>query len=456
MEPGAWSVKSLAIAAFVFMAVSTWWSSAVLAETSIETDTNVKPGDAGKTFAEKFSMDFRALTYGILQEPTYSTQNPGNTFLRMPRYLGDLELRPDLRFNPEPLELMVKPRMRLEYSAWTGAGMREDGSNWDDDWYVNEWLARLKMRENLFVSYGRENLQWGPSFLFSPSNPFFPDNGRRNPYLEVPGSDFARVVWIPEASWTVSLIANTEEGRNKPVGPDPFEKTYAAKIDYTGRESYASLVLSHKERVGNTLGILGGWTVSDAVLLYAEGAVTEGSRALYPDADRSSFGASMQQIYKDSTVLKPVILFGGSYTFESMGTLTAEYAYNGRGYSDTQADRYYALRRKAANTLAAGGRMSGLAQMTLGQTAATGLKFLRRNYAMLQYTQNNIGNVFDLTLRWTQNLDDGSCQFTTLVTYSLGNHMELFSVGTIDGGGKNTEFGSMLDYQWMVGVKYTF
>jgi hypothetical protein len=33
--------------------------------------------------------------------------------------------------------------------------------------------ARLRLTECLFVSYGRENLQWGPSALFSPSNPFF-------------------------------------------------------------------------------------------------------------------------------------------------------------------------------------------------------------------------------------------------------------------------------------------
>ncbi|MCX5812409.1 MAG: hypothetical protein NT178_07675 [Proteobacteria bacterium] len=419
-------------------------------------DTDAEPVKTGKTFAEQFAMEFRVLTYGILQEPSYSTQNPGNNFLRMPRYLGDMELRPDLRFNRDSLELMVKPRMRLEYSAWTGAGMREQGSNWDDDWYINEWLARVKVRENLFVSYGRENLQWGPSFLFSPSNPFFPDNGRRNPYLEVPGSDFARLVWIPGSSWTFSLIANTEEGRSKPIGPDPFEKIYAAKIDYTGRENYASLILSHKERTGNTMGFMGGWTLTDAVLFYAEGAIIEGSRSLYPERERSFFGSSMQQIYKDSNTLKPVILIGGSYTFESKGTLTLEYAYNGQGYNDAQADRYYALRRSAANVLASGNMMTGLSQMTLGQTANTGLKFLRRNYLLFQYLQNNIKNVIDLTLRWTQNLDDASCQFTTLVTYYLGNHMELFSVGTISGGGKNTEFGSTINYQLMTGIKYTF
>ena len=86
------------------------------------------------------------------------------------------------------------------------------------------------------------------------------------------------------------------------------------------------------------------------------------------------------------THLKPVVLVGGSYTFETKGTLTMEYAYNGQGYNDAQADRYYSLRRRAANAFASGGRMSGLAQRTLGQTAGTGLRFLRRNYALLQYT----------------------------------------------------------------------
>jgi hypothetical protein len=96
-----------------------------------------------------------------------------------------------------------------------------------------------------------------------------------------------------------------------------------------------------------------------------------------------------------------------------------------------------------------------LGLMTLGQTINPGLRFLRKNYVMLQYTQNNIQNKIDLTLRWTQNLDDGSGQFLTLVSYSLGNHLELFSSGMVSAGGENTEFGSILNYQLMFGLKYT-
>ena len=421
-----------------------------------------------KKLAEHFSFDLRILASGIIQEPADSSQNPGNNFLQIPHYLADLEIRPDLRLNIDPLELSIKPRMRLDYSVWR-EGLRKGKTEWNVDWFINEWLARWKVFQNLFLSYGRENLQWGPSFLFSPSNPFFQDNGRRNPYLEVPGMDFGRLVWIPASSWTLSFIANTDEGQNKTHGLDPFEKiffspngltpferTYALKADYTGRENYGSVILSYKEGSKISLGFFGGWTISDAVVLYGEGVMTQGADALYPRRDSSPLGASMQQFHKNDSTIKPVLLIGGSYTFSGSGTLYLEYTYNSPGYSDSEADNYYSLRRRAAGAISSGGLVSALGVETLGQTAITGLRFLRKNYAMLQYTQNNIKNKIDLTLRWTQNLNDGSGQFTTVVAYSLGNHLELFSVGTVMAGGENTEFGSILDYQWMIGLKYTF
>jgi hypothetical protein len=267
--------------------------------------------------------------------------------------------------------------------------------------------------------------------------------------------DFGRVVWIPGSFWTISCIANTDEGRNEITGPIPFERTYAIKVDYTGRENYASAILSYREGSKISVGFFGGWTVSDAILLYGEGVIRQGSEALYPQIDSSPFGASMQALHHDSHAIKPVLLIGGSYTFATNGILTLEYTYYSPGYSNSEVDTYYSLRRKAANAIGLGGMISGLAQMTLGQTASTGLRFLRKNYAMLQYTQTNIKNKIDLTARWIQNLDDGSGQGTGLVTYYLGNHMEVFSVGTVMEGRKDSEFGSLMDYQWMIGLKYT-
>ncbi|HUJ70039.1 MAG TPA: hypothetical protein VLW86_10985 [Syntrophorhabdales bacterium] len=441
---------------------------AVMAITAAGVEAEESPTPAagpGSFLAEHFSYDLRVLSFGVLQQPTSSTQNPSNNFLQLQRYVGDGELRPDLRLSLGNLDLSAKPRARLDYNAWED-GTRKGDSDWDHDFFVNEWLARLKLRENLFVSYGRENLQWGPSYLFSPSNPFFQDNGRRNTFLEVPGEDFGRLVWIPAASCSFSFIANTDPGLNKTTGPGaflsstpppPFERTYTVKADYTGREAYASLILSRRQDAENVLGFFGGWTATDAILLYGEGAFTQGSTGLYPVEERfSPLGASMETVHKDDSAIDPTILLGASYTFESKGILSLEYAYYGPGYGEHDAETYYDLRRRAAQSLALQGPIAGLSMETLGQTAQTDLRFLRKNYAMLQYTQTNIRNDIDLTFRWTQNLDDGSGQFFALASYSLGKHVELFSAAAFMAGGKNTEFGSVLDYQVMLGLEYTF
>ncbi len=443
------------LSVIIFLLIAGWGSWPHVAGADDSGDT--KPSIIQK-FNEGFSADWRIMTYGIVQEPTNSSQNPDNNFLQLPHYTANVELRPDLRLNLEPLEFSAKPRARLEFDIWQ-EGSRSGDTQWKSDVYVNEWLVRLKARENLFVSYGRENLQWGPSFLFSPSNPFFQDNGRSNPFLEIPGMDFARVVWIPYGSWTASFIVNTDEGRNMLGGPDPFEKTYALKADYTGRENYASIILSQKD-YKKTLGFFGGWTISDSVLLYGEGSLAQGSNALYPQKDMSSpLGASMQKIHEDDPDLKPIILVGSSYTLEASGTFSLEYAYNAPGYNSDEAEMYYTLRRNGATAFNMGGMPGALGLMTLGQTINPGLRFLRKNYAMLQYTQTNIKNKLEIFMRWTQNLDDGSCQASAYMTYSLGNHFELFSLGVVSGGDRDTEFGgslmNLLNYYVMVGIKYT-
>lgn len=406
-----------------------------------------------RKLTDGFAADLRFISYGIIQEPANSTQNPDNNFLRLPHYTADLELRPDLRLNIDLLELSLKPRAKMDFSIWQEGANRGD-TKWDSDLYVNEWLARGKARENLFISYGRENLQWGPSFLFSPSNPFFPDNGRSNPFLEIPGMDFGRIIWIPYSVLTASFIVNTDEGRNTLSGPDPFARIYVLKIDYTGRENYASLIIAQKD-YKKSLGFFGGWTVSDALLLYGEGVINEGSRALYPQKDASPLGLSMQQTHQDDSAIVPVVLIGSSYTPAASGTISLEYAYNGPGYNSDDADNYYALRRNGAQALNMGDGAQALGRITLGQTVNPGLRFLRKNYALLQYTQNNIKNKVDIFARLTQNLDDGSCQVSAYMTYFLGDHVELFSLGVAGAGGTNTEFGSLVNYQLMVGIKFT-
>ena len=404
--------------------------------------------------AEGFDYSVRFLTSGMYQDVEESTQNPNNDFLDLPRYIAKLDIRPDFSLNFRRLELSAKPRMSLEYKAWKD-GTREGDRDWEDDWFINEWLARIRLTESLFASYGRENLQWGPSFLFSPSNPFFMDNGRSNPKEEVPGLDFARLVWLSGKSWTVSLIANLGEGRQE-FEIQEFEKVYAMKLDYTGKDSYASIILSHQEKDRTRLGGFAGKTVSDAFLLYTEGVLSKGSNALYPVETNNPFGASMEPVEDEDSSIEGSILVGGSYTLEIGPTLTLEYLYNGFGYNDSEASLYYQLRQNASNAYTSTGPLADLSVFTLGRTADPGLRFLRRNYIMLQYQHSEIMDVLSLTFRWTRNLDDNCGQIIMIAEYLLGDHIQLFSIGSINGGSRDTEFRALYNCQWMIGLEYTF
>jgi len=408
---------------------------------------------------ERVECNIKALTYGNFLAPADSTQNPGNNFLSIPRYQINLELRPDISMYFDPLYFSFKPRANLEYNVWKEGG-REGDREWDDDWYMNEWLARLQLTENLFVSYGRENLQWGPSYLLSPSNPFFISNGRNNPKKEIPGMDFARMVWLPNSKWSISLIANLKEGHNKEIirtfANRNFKKTYAIKTDYVGNESYGSIIVSHREGDKNRIGYYGGLTATDALLIYSEGNISKGTNKLYPYVNNHPFGISMNSKYYNNSELMSIILFGGSYTLEIGPTLTFEYIYNSYGYTGSDSVAYYDLRKRASKSLNSVGPLNRLAKKTLNETLNNGLRLLNRNYAMIQYSQNDIRDVLNLTFRWTQNLDDSSGQFISIVGLYFGDNLELFSIGNINSGDQRTEFGSILDYQWMIGLEYTF
>jgi hypothetical protein len=43
-----------------------------------------------------------------------------------------------------------------------------------------------------------------------------------------------------------------------------------------------------------------------------------------------------------------------------------------------------------------------------------------------------------------------------LASYMLGDHFQLFAVGTVNSGSNDSEFRSLLDNQWMVGLQYTY
>jgi hypothetical protein len=75
---------------------------------------------------------------------------------------------------------------------------------------------------------------------------------------------------------------------------------------------------------------------------------------------------------------------------------------------------------------------------------------------MLQYSDHEIWDVFGMTFRLLNGLDDRSSQLTGLFEYEVGENTQLYLVGTGFMGSRDSEFGSLLNYSLFGGVSYTF
>jgi len=403
--------------------------------------------------AQGWQQQLRLLAFATTLAPAEAERNPDNRIMQLARYSTALHLRPDFKFSLQPLTLSLQPRVELQgerRQEGPGAGQFQ----WSEEVFIHQGIGRLACTEALQLSYGRENLQWGPAALTSPSNPFFLDNGRANPKKEAATMDFARTVWMPGASSSLSLIANTGDGRSE-LADNGFSGAWAIKVDNNGARAYGSLILAAGPRGGRQIDGYYGRTLSEAWLVYAEGALLQDYGGWYPEPEAGPLGIAMLPP-GDKDSWDAVILWGGAYTLELGPTLSAEYLWYGPGYDRDQAEDFFALQARAARTLDPASPLTPLGYGALARTADRGLRFLRRNYLLLQYLQSDIAGVLNLTLRWTQNLDDNSGRLTGIGEWSLGDHLQLFAVATANRGASRTEFGSIFTYQVMLGLEYIF
>lgn len=381
-------------------------------------------GEERMSLADELASGFYSrvnlMAYTLVQETEDSTLNPDNA-AEIPRYQWVLNPRADLNLNFRNWEFALKPRAEAIWEKWED-GPRDGDDQDSSELFLTEGWVRYRPFDELTLSYGRENLQWGPSVILSLSNPFTRDNGRNNPRVEVPGLDYYRAIWIPNENWTLSTIYNYGPGRSDDVegymtgqpsvgtgrlSDEEFEKIYAVKLDYTGSSGYASIIHSYRESDQHQTGFFAGWNASDALLLYTEGNVKHEGKTGYQ--------------------------FGASYTLEIGPTVNVEYLRDNNGCDDEP--------------------MIGC--VLTGQFESRNVLH-RQSYAMVQVTDNTSIQDLEYNIRYLRNLDDESQRFTGILEYDLTNHVQAYFTGNIFTGGDDDEFGTLLRYSVFTGVSYTF
>ena len=425
---------------------------AVLAATPVAAPAAepVSPGTS-----DGFSSNVRALLFADAQYPAHSSQNPDNAFLRLYRYSGTLELRPDLFYDSHAVSAVFKPRFTSSSFWWEDDAAKGERDNLTRA-LVNEWRVQAKPLSSLFVSFGKEKLLWGPSFLASPSNLLFKDTEKANPKTEVEGKYLARAMYLPGAAVTITGLSETR--RNDAPAQANDNPVRAVKADWVGSSAALSLIGYFKRDDRFHFGSYGQWTASDAVLLYYDGIVARGNDALYPAPDTADpLGGTFTERYDGSGRLFATTVVGGAYTFLSGSTLNLEFLYNGQGYGDADAAEYYRLRNAAGDHYFDGGLMSALSSRTLGQTVNTGLPFLRRYYVMGQFQVREIGNALDISVRYMRGLEERAGQASTILEGKLSDRVQFFNINMVGiGRGRETEFNAVLARSFMAGIEVHF
>jgi hypothetical protein len=231
-----------------------------------------------------FSSNLRALLFFNAQYPGHSTQNPENAFLDLYRYSSELHLRPDFFLETPLVSGVFKPRM-ISYYRWWEDGVTKGDTNAHSRVFVNEWLIQLKPHSSLFISFGKEKLLWGPSFLVSPSNILFKDTEKANPEIETEGKYLTKLIYLPNKTLTFAAIYETQKEENQPQ--ETIKPVRALKLDIMGNSFFASII-GYLQNARFRLGSFGQWTASDALLLYYDGIVSKGTDALYPIQDQDN------------------------------------------------------------------------------------------------------------------------------------------------------------------------
>lgn len=398
-----------------------------------------------------FDINVTATVLSECKGVATSRQNPGNGFAQLSDNGLVFTIKPDMSLVYDDWLFFAKPRLEFEYKTYEISGSKSDASN--DKIHIIEFQARRQLSERLFVSYGWENLQWGPSFLYSPSNPFFRDNGKKDLVQDLEGKGLFKLTFVHDFSWSSSLIYNSDKGA---FNESDFEKTLALKIDYSGDETYAAIILSHTENRETKIGGFGGATVSDAVILYTEASIQQGSHALFPVAVQGPLNWEMSATKKDDHSLYATALAGMGYTFESGDTMTFEYLYYGQGYDSGEASQFSQLKNDAAAFYTSSTALTGYGTQLLGQSAGNRLDFLRKNYLLVQYLNDDIIDDVDLISRITYCIDDGSSRLYSSISWDFNDHTELLMSGMMNTGSSDNSFGIFLDYQIQMAVEYTF
>ena len=354
--------------------------------------------------------------------------NPGNATAGLARWVHTSDLRADLKYATDRLDLVARPRALARERSGGVARTREHES------FLTQGYVRWRPSQALTATAGRELFSRGPANFRSPSSPFYFDAGRTDPLREVSGIDLVRLgAALGQQTATLAHVLGSGHG----LAADPHRDTTVVRVDHRLSSALLGLVLAPQRRASGFAGGFGQVAIGEAWLVYSEFGLQRLASQLLPSADLGAAPYSLRKPWERALVS----LVGTAYTLEGGQTVVAELLRDGHGLAPAAARTYF---DRAA--LLGSSPLLGLA---LGQAP----RLLSRNYLYLhaQGNPNATGSFWRVS--WTANFDDRSGQLAFYNQRNISNRWTLFAQWSLNHGSARSEYRALFPSAFTRGAK---
>ncbi|MDR2008917.1 MAG: hypothetical protein LBQ22_00345 [Bacteroidales bacterium] len=386
-------------------------------------------------------MPFSKFTNFITEE---NSLNPNNRIAKLYCAEYALHLRPSLKYENKKIVFSAHPRLKI--------------NNYKDlSVYFQELKIEYRINDKAQIMLGRYVKELGSSLFVNPGNPFFIDADRINPKIEIKPMDFLQINYYPSKNFALSFLANLYRGEAN-IYQYPlfdFKRNYALYFDYYISSGHIGSIFSISENLKTHLGYYGQKTISDAIIIWLEGAIdyrpdrfyaVEGHEHNYLKHDVINGSRNDKYFFSN--------LFGFSFSLKSGTTFYIEYFHNGKGFNNQDITLQNAI--KASTNEYHFDATKILSDRNLGRIINSGMIFPMKNYIFSQITHNELFNKMNCSLRYFYCLDDKGAQLSSLLEWDLSNNLQLFSVGLFNIGNKQTNFKQLVNYQTMIGMAINY
>lgn len=414
----------------------------------------IKPtvASSGSNYQQRLNVDWLNGVYA--RTVAESVYNPHNTFFEIDRAGFRSDLNMDYRwiYNSKH-RVVLRPRLYsqyvdIEYSDGVQPYtiQRNRGKIELTEAFGEAWIS-----DQVSLTLGLQNYQWGPAELISPSNPIFHfSREQRSVLWKEKGHNLVRMNWSPTE--TFSFVALAEVANNQEaifIADREFRQKSIFKTEFRSQkeaQNYLGLAAGQEEESKSFGGAYFNWMMLESLSIYGDSRFTHQGFTYAPKDTRGGLTVDMLEDERYSpNAMHHLGVFGTRYEGTYVD-LRLEYVNNSRGFDLVEMEK----------AVLSASPLNPNFEQNIRRLIRPGLEFYGKHYGYFSLRIPDVGsnNQWQFYLRYLHSGMDGSGMISPSFERSMGDNFILYGEGRHSTGSRDREFTLQEKAFFFLGVKF--